>query len=437
MAGAIARYGRPAVLRAARDAASTLRKVVLAGGQAPPELAAWLEAESGRLMEEAGRPSLVRVINATGVLLHTNLGRAPLGREIVERAARRAAGFCNLEMDLQTGTRGSRLTHVQKHLRTLYPSSGSLVVNNNAAAVLLILNTLAQDREVIVSRGELVEIGGSFRIPDICARSGARLVEVGTTNRTRLADYRRVITKQTAMLLKVHPSNFRVVGFTEEVDPGDLAALGRSKRITVVADLGSGTVVDLPAEFSREPSPSTYLRLGYGLVCFSGDKMLGACQAGIIIGRPRLIDALKRNPLYRALRPDKLSLAVLEETLMSLRTGSDQVPLLQMLSMPLAEIEARARQIMEAVRDLAAVEIHAGESLVGGGSAADLRVPTMLLSARPRGISDTRVLAALRKSEPPVIARAEKGRVLVDLRTVRPDEDAELLSSLRAALCSR
>ncbi len=420
----IDRYGRPAVLRACRVAASRLRRQVLSGLEPPANNLGWLRAETLRLAEESLRPSITHLINATGVLLHTNMGRAPLSEALIARASKRAAGYSNLELDLLAGKRGSRTVHFQKSIAALVPGKAGLVVNNTAAAVFLILNTLASGKEVIVSRGELVEIGGSFRIPDICGRSGARLIEVGTTNRTRLSDYSNAIGKETGLLLKVHPSNFRVIGFTEGVDPEDLAVLGRRRHLPVVADAGSGSLIELPGILGHEPSPADYLRQGYSLVCFSADKLMGSCQAGLILGKPRFIDLLRRNPLYRALRPDKLTIAILEETL--ILNASDrlrEIPLLRAALAGLSEIEERAAALAERLKHVAAVEIRSGESLMGGGSSTDLRIPTCLVLIRPRTLSDTSLLQAMRSARTPVIARAEKNNVLIDLRTVPPEED--------------
>ncbi|MEW6367392.1 MAG: L-seryl-tRNA(Sec) selenium transferase [Acidobacteriota bacterium] len=434
VASAVERRGRAAMVRACRLATGALRRAILAGAAAPANPVESLADEAIRRADEAARPSLVRVINATGVLLHTNLGRAPLDAPLIERAAARAGGYSNLEMDLDTGTRGSRLVHLQRHFEAFFPGSSSLVVNNNAAAVLLILNTLAQDREVVVSRGELVEIGGSFRIPDVCERSGAKLVEIGTTNRTRIADYARAINSDTALLMHVHPSNYRVIGFTESVDHVELAQLGRKKKIVVVADLGSGAVGEFPEALAREPSPAQYLRMGFGLVCFSGDKLLGACQAGIIAGRRHLIDRLKRNPLYRALRVDKLTIAILEEALMSAKSGRRDVLLHKMVATPATEIRARADALLARLAGLAEARVEPGESLVGGGSATDLRLPSAVLAVRPRGMPESELLAALRRNRPPVIARVEGRRVLIDLRTVMPEDDQLLAEALENAL---
>lgn len=429
-------HGRGVVLRCLRASADALRRLILSEGDLQASLQELFEADTLRLVAETSAPSIVRVINATGILLHTNLGRAPLSIEIVKRAADRAAGYSNLELDLETGRRGSRLTHIQKHFAAVFPGSGCIVVNNNAAAVMLILNTLAAGREVVVSRGELVEIGGSFRIPDICERSGARLVEVGTTNRTRIADYARSIRRETALLMRVHPSNFKVVGFTESADARELAELARRRRIPAVADLGSGTIAELPAEIARDPSPAQYLKWGYSLVCFSGDKLLGACQAGIVLGKARLIDLLKRNPLYRTIRPDKLTLAILEETLIDLQTGGRNIPLLSAIRTPLSEIERRATALAGRIPKTATVELRRGHSLVGGGSATDLTLDTMLICIGSKDVSEAALLTALRRASPPIIARIENRRLVIDLRTVSREDDEVLGATIARAIAS-
>jgi len=431
----VERHGRDITLRVCREAVGDLRRRLLSGTPPPEDPLGEIADEVSRLVAQSLEPSVRSVINATGVLLHTNLGRAPLSRELVDRAVRRAAGYSNLEMDLSDGRRGSRTVHFQKAVSALFPGTAALVVNNNAAAVLLVLNTIAEGREVVVSRGELVEIGGSFRIPDICIRSNARLVEVGTTNRTRLADFARAIRKETAMLMKVHTSNFRVVGFTEGVDPAALAALGRKKRIPVVADLGSGSLVPLPEPLAEAAGPAFYLKLGYNLICFSGDKLMGSCQAGIILGQPRLVDALRRNPLYRALRPDKLTIALLEETLMLARSGRlRDITSLRMALTDSHEIELRCRSLAERLTNITDVDVRSSESLMGGGSSTDLRIPTFLVRIQPRGMSDSDFLAALRRQQPPVVARVERKRVILDLRSVPPEQDEALFESLRTAL---
>ena len=440
----IEEVGRPLVVAAARQTVATLRGEIRRG-LAETELAvrlAHLEQEVAAETRELLGLSLRPVINATGVVLHTNLGRAPLSRAAAERVAAVATQYSNLEFDLGRGARGRRDVHAGKFLDRLLGAEASLVVNNNAAAVLLALNTLAAGGEVVVSRGELIEIGESFRIPDILARSGAKLVEVGTTNRTRLADYARAITRQTRLVLRVHPSNFRLVGFTERPALEELAQLARHKRLPLVEDLGSGLLVDLAPQGLDEPLAAASLRAGVDLVTFSGDKLLGGPQAGILAGKRKLVEACRRNPLFRALRVDKMTYAALEATLASfLRGAADDVPALRMIRLTAEEIGARAEtlraELAPALGGRAEVSVRAGESVAGGGSTPGTALPTKLLVVAPRAMSAAELAARLRRPDasgrPPVIARVEADRVLFDLRTVFPEQEAALAAALRAA----
>lgn len=392
-------------------------------------------------LAEAGAWRLDRVLNATGVVLHTNLGRAPLGRTALDRLALVAARYSNLELDVRTKERGSRYGHVDALLGRLTGAEASLVVNNNAAAVLLALESLARGREVVVSRGELIEIGGAFRVPDIMARSGARLVEVGTTNRTRLADYAGAIGPETALLLKVHPSNYRVVGFTESVATAELAGLGRARGVPVMEDLGSGSLLDLrPHGFPYEPTAPETVAAGADLVTFSGDKLLGGPQAGIIVGRRELVERLRQNPLNRALRIDKLTLAALEATL---RAYDDpvaalaEIPTLRMLTEPAAAVRRRAqrclRRVPAASRTALGAALVRDRSQVGGGALPLVELPTVALAlgsaAHPAAALDAR----LRAGRPPVIGRLADARLLLDCRTIADDE-VPLLAAAVAAL---
>lgn len=369
-------------------------------------------------------PSLRRVINATGVILHTNLGRAPLP------AFPAPQGYSNLEYDLDSGRRGRRDVHAAGLLERLLGAPG-IVVNNNAAAVLLALHELAAGGEVIVSRGELIEIGDGFRIPDIMQRSGARLVEVGTTNRTRIDDYRQAITAETRLLMRVHPSNFVISGFAGRPSLEELCALGRERGIPVYEDLGSGCVVDLSPYGVHEPLAQASLRAGVSLVSFSGDKLLGGPQAGILAGRPDIVQRLRRNPMFRALRVDKLIYGALETALrLTLLERFDEIPVLRMVRLSPEEIAARARQLAGEINAAGAgvqAEVLAGESLLGGGSTPGQALPTYLLAISPRAAEIER---RLRAAEPPVIARIDNGRLLADLRTVDPADDAVLLAAL-------
>ena len=384
------------------------------------------------------QPSLKKVINATGVILHTNLGRAPLSENVVEAIRRTAGGYTNLEYDLGSGRRGKRDIHAGGLLERLL-GAPAIVVNNNAAAVFLVLNELAGDGEVLVSRGELIEIGDGFRIPDIMARSGAKLREVGATNRTHIDDYRSAVTAQTRLLLRVHRSNFRMVGFTSRPSLDELVDLGRESRLPLVEDLGSGCLYDFTkAGFEEEPPVSTSLRAGVDLVTFSGDKLLGGPQAGIIAGGKEWVQRVRRNPLFRALRVDKLTNAALEATLADYLFGRfDQIPVLRMVRETAAQIAERARRVGEGLgpdhRDR--WELTPGQSVLGGGSTPEQTLPTTLISVRPApGRSIAILESELRRANPPVIARCENNRLLLDLRTVSRKEEDALIEILQAFL---
>jgi len=381
-----------------------------------------------------------RVINAAGVIVHTNLGRAPLPEEALAAVADTSRGYSNLELDLAAGERSSRLAHVEETLRALTGAECAHVVNNNAAAVLLCLAGHARGREVIVSRGELVEIGGSFRVPDIMAESGARLVEVGTTNRTRLSDYENAVTGQTALLLKVHRSNFSVHGFTEEVCAADLARLGARAGIPVMEDQGSGALIDLaPFGIPGAASLRQVLAAGPGLVTASGDKLLGGPQAGIIVGKEDLVAPLKRHPLSRALRVDKMCLAALSAVLRLYadeRRARDRVPVLRMLLEPEERVRARARRLVRAIRASGSslvLVIERGGTSPGGGALPDIFLPTACVAVSHPRIPEAAIEARLRRGTPPVVARVAKGKVLLDLRTVRDDEVPLLAAATIAA----
>jgi L-seryl-tRNA(Ser) seleniumtransferase len=414
------------------------------GGGAAESREEWARRIVGRLPAEIGAaeiPSLRRVINAAGVVVHTNLGRAPLPGEALAAIADTSCGYANLELDLSTGERSSRLSHVEGLLRDLTGAEGAHVVNNNAAAVLLCLAGIARGREVIVSRGELVEIGGSFRVPDIMAESGARLVEVGTTNRTRLSDYERAITGQTALLLKVHRSNFVQRGFTEEVSTADLARLGARAGIPVMEDQGSGALLDLSRDGMPGASPlREILAAGAGVVTASGDKLLGGPQAGIIAGREELVGSLRKHPLSRALRVDKLCLAALEAVLRLYadeRRARGRIPVLRMLLEPETAVRARASRLVRLVRrpgDTALrLSVTGGSTSPGGGALPDILLPTACVAVTHPAIDEGALSERLRRGIPPVISRVAGGRLLLDLRTVRDDEVPSLAAALRAA----
>jgi L-seryl-tRNA(Ser) seleniumtransferase len=415
----LASASRPLALAAARTALEAAREEIRAGFD-PGDVAERAVAELARI----GGPRLRRVLNATGVIVHTNLGRAPLAEAALARVAKVGAGYSNLEYDLGEGARGSRQDHVVHLLRRLTGGEAALVVNNNAAAVLLALAALAEGREVIVSRGELIEIGDGFRIPDVLARSGARLVEVGTTNRTRAADYERAIGPETALLLRVHQSNFRVVGFTEQPGVAEVAEVARRHGLPLVDDLGSGALADLP----DEPSPHTSLAAGADLVCFSGDKLLGGPQAGVAAGRAELVERLRRHPLQRALRADKLTLAALEGTLalyLDPERAGAEVPVLRMLREPPERVRERAERLARLVSGTVEETV----ARVGGG-ALPLRELPSFACAVEEGLAEP-----LRAGEPPVVAVVRDGRTLLDCRTLADselDEVAEAVHTCRS-----
>jgi len=391
-----------------------------------------------RRAEAVRQPSLRPVINATGVVLHTNLGRAPLSAAARLAVQQAATGYSNLELDLEAGERGSRHAHLEALICAVTGAEAALAVNNNAAAVLLALAEVAVGREVIVSRGQAVEIGGGFRIPDVLRQSGARLVEVGTTNRTRIADYASAIGAETGALLHVHTSNFRVIGFTETVSVSALAALGHERSVTVIDDSGSGCLLDT-ARFGiggalREPTVQESIAGGTDLVCFSGDKLLGGPQAGIIAGKRELVQRLKRHPLARALRLDKLAIAALSATLLHYRLGEAEreVPVWQMIGAPARSLEDRAHRWLVSLTDAGArAAVVREESAIGGGSLPGVTLPTFVLTIEPRHSSVEAAAAHLRGRHPAVMARIAGNRLLFDPRTVLPDEEDALLAALR------
>jgi L-seryl-tRNA(Ser) seleniumtransferase len=393
-----------------------------------------------RDLAEGRRSQLRRVINATGIVLHTNLGRAPLAPEASRAVAEAARTYTNIELDLATGERGSRYAAVEGVLRELTRAETAVVVNNNAAAVLLALSALAAGGEVVVSRSELVEIGGSFRIPDIIAQSGARLVEVGTTNKTRVADYERAIGPATRALLKVHQSNYRIVGFTASVAVGELAPLARKHALPVLEDLGSGTLVDLRAfGLAAEPTVRDAIASGADLVTFSGDKLLGGPQAGVIVGRRDLIARIERHPLLRAVRVDKLTMAALDATLrlyLDPERLAERLPVLRMLAEPVASVVRRAQALLAQLDEIAGLDcrIEDTEAFAGGGSLPEHRIASAAVALRPAGTSAGQVAARLRAQRPAVVGRIAQDRLLLDLRTVAEDEVASVAAAVRGAL---
>ncbi len=427
-----ARHGGDAVVRALREAAGEVRAQI-GTGQGPGDgesAARVIEAVAEAALSAHARGSLRPVINATGVVIHTNLGRAPLAEAAIARVSAVARGYSNLEYDIPAGARGSRTVHAESLLTAITGAEAAIVVNNNAAATLLILAGLAAGREVIISRGELVEIGGGFRVPDVMRQSGAVLREVGTTNRTRVSDYTAAASPATAMVLRVHPSNFRIEGFTERPGLDALVSAANGMQVPLVEDLGSGCLVD---DLAGEPSVQASIAAGAGLVCFSGDKLLGGPQSGIIAGKAALVDRLRTHPLMRALRVDKITLAMLEATLAEYAAGraATTVPVQQMLRQSPDEIEARAHALAAVLAGHGwQVAMISGSSAVGGGSAPGVELPTVLLSIARDGQSAATTEHWLRSLDPPIVARVEHDRVVLDLRTVLPDQDALLRTLL-------
>jgi L-seryl-tRNA(Ser) seleniumtransferase len=407
-------HGRPSVLAAARSALAQAREEIKAGYEAE-DIVERVQYE----LDARTRPNLRRVLNATGVIVHTNLGRAPLAEAALERVRAVGAGYSNLEYDLDAGSRGSRQDHSAALLRELTGAEAALVVNNNAAAVLLALAALAEGREVIVSRGELVEIGDGFRIPEVLSRSGAELVEVGTTNRTRAADYERAITGRTAVLLRVHQSNFRIVGFTEQPRSLDLGRLAERHGLLLVDDLGSGALV----EAGDEPTARSSIAAGAHVVTFSGDKLLGGPQAGIAVGRAEPIERMRRHPLQRALRADKLTLAALEGTLLLYRAGNRELPVLRMLEEPSETVRAR----VERLAALTGGSVEEAVARSGGGALPLAEIPSYACAV------EVELAGPLRRGEPPVVGIVRADRLLLDCRTLTDAEVDEVAAAVTAA----
>lgn len=411
----------------------------LKAGDAAVSLDAIADAVVARLAESAA-PFLRTVVNATGIVLHTNLGRSPVHESVAQAAYQAARGYLNLEMSLDSGKRSSRQDPIRDGVKRITGADAATVVNNCAAATVIVLRALAAGKEVIVSRGQLIEIGGSFRIPDIMGVSGATLKEVGTTNITRAADYEKAIGPNTGLLMRVHTSNYRIRGFTETPDIGELVGLGRKYGIPVVDDAGSGAAVDLtPFGLPGEPLVSDGIRAGADLVLFSGDKLLGGPQAGIIAGRADLIAKVEKDPLMRAFRLDKVTLAALEATLRLYRDPAKalrEIPTLRMLTTPLAELRERCRAFAERLRELpelTGVEVADDTAYVGGGSLPDEAVPTAVIAFRVSNLSEDALAARLRAGTPAVVGRIKDGRFLLDLRTVFAEQEPELLGAVREA----
>ncbi|MCR4407781.1 MAG: L-seryl-tRNA(Sec) selenium transferase [Anaerolineae bacterium] len=427
-------YGRELVVEGLRHALDTARDQIRRGASCPPAEEIMIQAEG--YLRALARPTLRPVINASGVIIHTNLGRAPLSEETRMAMLDAARGYTNLEYDLEAGQRGSRYVHAEQLLCRLTGAEAALVVNNNAGAVLLILTALAQGREVIISRSQLIEIGGGFRIPDVMRQSGAHLVEVGTTNRTHLHDYEEAIGPETAALMRAHHSNFRIIGFTAEVPLEDLVALAGEHGLLVFDDLGSGTLLDTAAfGLAHEPTMQESVAVGADIVSCSGDKLLGGPQAGIILGRAKLIAHLRRHPLTRALRVDKTTLAGLQATLLHYLKGEavDKIPVWQMIASRPDTLKQRAERWAQALSQTGVrAMVTEGRSTVGGGSLPGETLPTWLVAL---GVDSPDALAArLRAGEPPVIARIEDDRLCLDPRTVFEEEEETLLRAVQAAL---
>ncbi len=426
--------GQPFVARFLKEVLAETRKRLLDGEEvvSREELTSTIAAELRDRINDFLRPSLRRVINASGVVLHTNLGRAPLPEAALAYLKDVSSGYSNLEFQIEEGARGKRDTHLERLFAELLGSESAIVVNNNAFAVLLVLNSLAEGGEVIASRGEQVEIGGSFRVPDVMEKSGAVLREVGTTNRTRIGDFEAAINPDTRLLLRVHPSNFRVIGFTEKPSVDEFADLGRRSGVTTFEDLGSGCLVDMnPIGVSDEPMVGDSIRAGVDVVCFSGDKLLGGPQAGIIAGRKALIGRIRANPLFRALRADKLTLSVLEIVLLTYLKGEvNQIPVWRMLLASEDELKDRAAAFARRAGDtVTPVKL---TSLVGGGSAPEATLPSWGVTVQVDGISEAETERRFRNATPAVIVRVEDNRVVLDMRTVARQEEDELLGIVKA-----
>lgn len=436
----IENHPRRYVLAAIRDVIDLRRSEILEGITTEVDIES-IAPDIGIRIERLSSPSLRSVINATGIVIHTNLGRSILSERVFERVRRIACGYSNLEYDLAAGKRGKRHVHIKRLLREITGAEDGFAVNNNAAAVLLCLSALARGREVIVSRSELVEIGGSFRVPDVMVQSGAILKEVGTTNKTHLRDYENALSDSTSLILKVHQSNYRIVGFTEDVPVDALVALGHGHGLPVMYDLGSGSLINLkPYGIHTEPMVQEIVKTGVDLVTFSGDKLLGGPQAGLIVGKRELVERIQKNPLARAVRIDKLTLAALEATLMEYADEErvrERIPTIKMLLEDREKIKAKAKKIAFLLkRDIkdAEIEVIEDSSRAGGGSLPEVGFPTYAVSVRPENISLKDLEVRLRSGEPPIIARIKEDSLLLDARTIGNDEVAPIVKGVRGAL---
>ena len=430
----VAALGRDLVVEACREALEAERRRVLSGEAYAGEEALWADVVAR--LQATVQPTLRPVINASGVVIQTNLGRSPLSEATLDAMRRAGEGYSNLEYDLAAGERGSRYVHAEALLTRLTGAEAGLLVNNNAGAVLLALSALARGREVIISRGQLVEIGGGFRIPDVMAQSGAQLVEVGTTNRTYASDYRAAITDETAALMRVHSSNFRVIGFTHQPTLDELVALAHERGLPLIDDLGSGTLLDTaPYGLAHEPTVQESVAAGADVVTFSGDKLLGGPQAGIIVGRADLVAQLRRHPLTRALRVDKTTIAGIQANLLHYVKGeaTREVPIWRMIAATADEVAARARALIAALGEAGArCEVVLGQSMIGGGSLPEETLPTALIAVEISAPSDA--ARALRLGDPAVVSRVQDDLLLLDLRTVLPREEEALIARLREVI---
>ena len=430
------------VLQAARNVIAARREMVLGGTGTDTSLEAVI-ADSSKEISRLSSFSLQRVINATGIVIHTNLGRSVLSGRALNNVVGVAGGYSNLEYDLGSGSRGQRHTHTRRLLSDITGAEDAFIVNNNAAAVFLCLSAMAKNREVIVSRGELVEIGGSFRVPDVMSASGAVLRDVGTTNKTHLGDYEGAVNENTALLLKVHQSNYKIIGFTADVKIEELVSLGGKKGIPVMYDLGSGCLLDLrPYGIHNEPSVQEIVKAGVDILSFSGDKLLGGPQGGIIVGKRQYIDKIRKNPLARAVRVDKFTIAAFEATLMEYldpEKAIKDIPTLRMLLQPLEEIRARAKKIAAGLRklvDKGRIDLVPDLSKAGGGSLPEAEFQTFAVSIRPEGISVNELESRLRGGSPPVIARIRENALILDARTIMDHEISDLIRTAASCICA-
>lgn len=429
-----AQLGRDTAVRVAREAVDSVRsRIERLDGLDDGALMQQVISVASATLDKESSTGVRRVINATGVIIHTNLGRSPLSEAAINAVAENASGYCALEFDLETGKRGRRGERAEALIRQLTGAEAAVIVNNCAAAAFLTLKVLAAGKEVVISRGELVEIGGDFRVPDVLAESGAVLREVGTTNRTKLADYERSIGDNTGLLLRVHPSNFRVIGFTATPTNAELAGLADERGIPFVEDAGSGALIDLSeCGLGDEPVITRSIADGVDVVLFSGDKLLGGVQAGFIVGKAELVDRVRKHPLYRALRVDKLAYAAIEATLGSFARSKhlEEVPTLRMLAQSPDVVLRRSRELVASIGSGLKVEIIEGESVIGGGSAPDAKPKTWLIAIERDGASADELAASLRRRHVPVVSRIADDKLLLDLRTVFEDEENELANAI-------